>query len=164
VTAALIIGSVAVLVAGFVSFVLYRRTRLRWLPIPDLPEVKYSAPDGINVEHLRRCVRRAIAELVMHAPPVWEPARRLQDIGIVIRKDDVWRDSYGRKVGGTAIGAVVEVGASLSALTHEFAHVIELRATGGTDNAHLLWPGNGLAAADRAYREWLATEGGRRQP
>lgn len=76
-------------------------------------------------------------------------------LSITVNAVNAWQDSSGQWVGGQEIYYSIAVGADLSALLHEVAHVCEFAIDGKVDELHQNWPTNGIAKADEAYRKLL---------
>ncbi|MDO8688868.1 MAG: hypothetical protein Q7R39_02450 [Dehalococcoidia bacterium] len=135
-----------------------------------LPGIPQEAPDSLGfhyrvwdqreVPELNR-VRAALLLAVKALDGVWLPVdinASLNGIDIIVKAEDAWLDGFGRRVGGLSLpGDTIAVGANLSALAHELAHLLERKLDHLEDAEHARWDIGGITKADAAYRKALAT-------
>lgn len=123
---------------------------LFWLQGKDGPPYETAA-----CAELGRAVGLAFDELNR----IWELGaliKAINGVHIIVKAENDWVDGYGRHVGGLQLDDTVAVGADLSALLHELAHLAELKIDGVVDDQHARWNARGISAADEAFRRRLA--------
>lgn len=146
-----------------------RRYDLSFEPIPGaFPSWRYvNFGPTVDLIRLRMATEFAAKVIAQFGPFTVEQIQTCiameKPARIHIMAANTWKSAAGQLVGGELLGQTLCIGPDLSSLCHEFIHLVRVRTSGDEDEGkmpdglpgHPEWIGNGLNAADRAYRAMM---------
>ena len=150
------------LVVGVWAFRRWRGTHPGWRrPIPGyFADTAFVAPRGYPLSRITYAMQMAETCLIKYGR--WNAGQMgavCLRAHVVVLSAQTSSDLAGRAVRGVPVGHAIQVGAGLTTLAHELAHLCEAVLDKELDEAHSLWERDGIWRAVRAYEEWAIKQG-----
>lgn len=148
----------AVIGLTLLAWVRFRRaTTIAWAPLSELNDMQFSAPPGFDLDLLRAAIDKAQGCLCLTEWTAAQIVDATHNVKVLVNPAKQWRRG-GELIAGQCDveTGVMEVGADLSALCHEMAHLCLWRIDGVRDDGHgAKWQARGVERAISAYLAWV---------